>query len=57
MKDGTVEYVPVYNAYKTSNYNSRGKISGVTDIVYIGNVSANGYCCLLYTSPSPRDCS
>lgn len=44
MKDGTVEYVPVYNAYKTSNYNSRGKISGVTDIVYIGNVSANGYC-------------
>lgn len=44
MKDGTVEYIPVYQAYKTATYNSRGKIPGVTDIVYIGNVTANGHC-------------
>lgn len=40
MKDGSVEYIPVYKAYKTGTFKSFGKISGVTDIAYIGNATA-----------------
>ena len=44
MKDGTVEYIPVYKAYKTSNFKSYGKLEGISDIVYIGNASGYGPC-------------
>lgn len=43
MKDGSVEYIPVYKAYKTGNFASYGKINGVSDIVYIGNATVNNY--------------
>lgn len=44
MKDGTVEYIPVYKAYKTGIFKSYGKLEGISDIVYIGNASGYGPC-------------
>lgn len=44
MKDGTVEYIPIRQAYKTNNFNSYGKLAGVSDIVYIGNATGYGPC-------------
>ena len=42
LKDGTVEYIPLYNAIKNNNIKSYGKIEGITDIVRIGTVKFNG---------------
>lgn len=42
LKDGTVEYVPLYEAIKNNNIKSYGKIDGITDIVRIGKVSFSG---------------
>ena len=39
MEDGTVEYMPVYNALKDNNIKSYGKIEGISDIVRIENAS------------------
>lgn len=44
MKDGTLEYIPVYNAYKTNNFKSYGKVEGVSDIAYIGTANVSGLC-------------
>ena len=42
LKDGTVEYIPLYNAIKNNNIKSYGKIEGITDIVRIGTVKFKG---------------
>lgn len=33
LEDGSVEYIPLYNALKTQNIKSYGKINGVEDVV------------------------
>lgn len=42
LKDGTVEYIPLYNAIKNNNIKSYGKVEGINDIVRIGSVSFSG---------------
>ena len=46
MKDGTVEYIPLYRALKNVDIRSYGKVSGVSDIVSISSidvVNSEGY--------------
>ena len=42
LKDGTVEYMPLYDAMKNNNIKSYGKIEGITDIARIGSVEFKG---------------
>lgn len=44
MKDSSVEYIPIYKVYKTGTFKSYGKISGISDISYIGNTDGYGPC-------------
>ena len=39
MEDGTVEYMPMHDAYKNKKYESYGIIEGITNIVKFYNVS------------------
>ena len=42
LKDGTVEFIPLYDAIKNNNIKSYGKIEGITDIARIGSVEFRG---------------
>ena len=42
LKDGTVEYIPLYDAIKNNNVKSYGKIEGRNSIVRLGGVSFSG---------------
>ena len=55
LKDGTVEYIPLYDAIKNNNVKSYGKIEGINGIVRLGGVSFSGNDGFGHNSPSFYD--